>query len=88
MPYVKLVGTSDRHQSWISEIRLDEDRVIRAGVPANLSDSEKKSLEDRGFVFEKSSKSEAEEAAEAAEAVGGDITGAAPVFGDGSEDND
>lgn len=89
MGYVKLAGTRNRHTSWISEVVLEVDddgnptKVVRAGVPVNLSAEQQSKLEERGFTFEKSSKAEVEAyEEEAALQVGGDVAAAAPVFGD------
>lgn len=87
MPYVKFIGWDDP-QNEITEISLG-DKMVVMGVPVELSAGEQKKLEDRGFLFEKSSKEEADKAASDAEptgqAVGGDITGAAPKFGSGDD---
>jgi hypothetical protein len=87
MAYKKLVGTKNRHTSWITEVRLDDERTISAGEPVDLSAEDQKSLEERGFVFEDSSKEEATEAAENQQPVGADVGRAAPVFGSSVQPN-
>lgn len=76
--YVKLVGHSDPQVNYGS-VKVSDDEEVFVGVPTNkLSASDKKKLEERGYVFESSSKSEAEEAEQSA---GSDVTGTAPVLG-------
>lgn len=91
MAYVKLVGTTNPTTNWTTEVVLEKDedgnptKVVRQGVPVELSKQEQDKLEkDLGLVFEKSSKEEADEAAAAA-AAASDTAGTAPVFGDAAD---
>lgn len=93
--FYKLVGTNSPHIDWTSEVVLERDedgnvtKSVQAGVPAQLSADEVKSLSaEHGLVFEKSSKEEADEAAATATApVGSDVAGSAPLFGDSTAPN-
>lgn len=90
--YYKLTsgGERNRHTDWTSEIILERDddgnpsKVISATRPAQLTADDQKKVEDLGYKVSKVSKGEAEEILSAPQ-VGGDITGAAPVFGDSGE---
>lgn len=88
MGYAKLVGTGNRHVDWTTEVVLERDdegnvtKAVRAGEPVELSAEEQKGLEERGFVFEDSSKKEADEFEEReAQRPATDTTGTGPVFG-------
>lgn len=84
MSYVKLVGHKNP-QNWTTEIVLERDEngevtsSVKAGVPVDLNASDKSDLEDKGFIFESSSKSEADEVA-ASPVVGTDTATSGPVF--------
>src|SRR4051794_30849233 len=89
--YYKLVSTTNPHTDWTTEIVLERDeetgeptKVVRAGVPTQLSGADRKKVEELGYGLESASKEEAEQAeAQAA----GDVTGSAPVFGDSEAPN-
>lgn len=88
MGYVKLTGTANRHTDWTTEIVLERDeagevtKVVKAGVPVNLTADEQKKLEGLGYTFDDSSAEEAKEYEEgqATVQVGADVAGSAPTF--------
>lgn len=91
MGYVKLSGTTNRHENWTAEyiVEVDEEtgeptKVVKTGVPVDLTKDEQAKLETLGAIFEDSSADEAKEVeAQLAteQSVGADIAGSAPVFG-------
>lgn len=95
MGYVKLSGTTNRHENWATEfvVEVDEEtgeptKVAKLGVPVDLSKAEQEKLEGLGAIFEDSSADEAKEVQaqlETEQPVGGDITGSAPVFGNAGD---
>lgn len=94
MAYVKLVGTANRHTDWTTEIVLEKDdegnptKVVRAGEPVDLSKADQEKIEDLGYSFESSSKSEAEEVRESAVGpVGTDSSRFGPLLGDSEKPN-
>lgn len=94
MGYVKLTGTSNRHENWTSEFVLERDdetgeptKVVRLGEPIDLSKDDQAKLEAFGAVFEDSSADEAKEVEESGQPVGADVANAGPRFGGGGEPN-
>ena len=90
MGYVKLSGTTNRHENWTTEIVLERDdetgevtKSVKAGEPVDLSKADQDKLEGLGFTFEKSSKEELDqyrETPEAQQPVGADVSAAAPLL--------
>lgn len=88
MGYVKMVpAEANRHENWTSEFVLERDeetgeptKVVKAGVPVDLSKEEQDKLATYGVTFEESSAEEAKEYEESATTnpAGADIVGAAP----------
>jgi len=90
--YYKLVGHRDSVTNWTTEVVLEvndageQTKVVRVGEPVKLTGDDKSKLEDLGFTVESSSASEAKEVASSRQAPGGDVAGAAPVFGNATVD--
>ena len=84
--YYKLVGTTNPHTDWTTEVVLERDedgnvtKSIGGAMPSTLTAADRKKVEAMGYSLESVSKEEAEEVA-ATSGVGGDVTGSAPVFG-------
>lgn len=90
MGYVKLSGTTNRHENWTTGVVLEVDeetgdptKVVKAGEPVNLSKQDQDKLEGLGFTFEESSKEEQERyqaSPEVQQPVGADVAAAAPLL--------
>ena len=90
MSYVKLAGTTNRHENYTTRYVLERDeetgeetKVVEAGVPIELSAEDRKKLEALGAVFEDSSAAEAKEVEEQQQAapVASDTAAAGPRLG-------
>lgn len=90
MAYKKWVGNQDRHNDWTTELKIDEDTVIRMGEPVQINAELVKKLEGEGRIFEDSSAEEAKERQSdpaVTQPPGGDVLGTAPVFQNAGEHN-
>lgn len=93
MGYVKLSGTTNRHENWTTEyvVEVDEEtgeptKVVRQGEPVDLNKEQQEKLEALGAIFEDSSADEAKEfraSAEQVQPAGADTAAGAPLLGAG-----